>query len=226
MAELKNRDRHESGFARKLSRLSNKHRRELERLLGRPPDIANVPAEFWERVEKETSEELMLTMLIMFSMSASQHGLDRGRAEDNARAYAAGRAADVASRYTQNSRDSLSTASSKWRVSTQEITDIDIRKATIPVFGPARIDGIATSETTKASTAGGEAGVGETVGFNEEDTWFTSNDRRVCPICEPLHRKKRSDWARFFPSGPPAHPRCRCWIHYAKEKRGAAVLTA
>ena len=41
--------------------------------------------------------------------------------------------------------------------------------------------------------------------------WLTAADERVCGVCGPLHR-------RIFPidqvpfGGPPAHPRCRCFI--------------
>lgn len=60
-------------------------------------------------------------------------------------------------------------------------------------------------------------------GLVEEDTlrktWFTVRDLRVCPICEPLHgvQVKFTDsfssrgWVGL---GPPAHPRCRCYLTY------------
>ncbi|ATW24157.1 minor capsid protein [Candidatus Formimonas warabiya] len=41
--------------------------------------------------------------------------------------------------------------------------------------------------------------------------WLTAKDERVCKVCGPLHKK-------IFPidqipfGGPPAHPRCRCFI--------------
>lgn len=39
-------------------------------------------------------------------------------------------------------------------------------------------------------------------------------DDRVCPICEPLHKRLESDWRDQFPLGPPAHPNCRCHLEY------------
>ena len=41
--------------------------------------------------------------------------------------------------------------------------------------------------------------------------WFTQEDEKVCPICGPLHGKGPVAWAHMFPTGPPAHPVCRCW---------------
>jgi hypothetical protein len=90
-------------------------------------------------------------------------------------------------------------------------------------FGPSRVENIAVTETTGAASAAGEIAVDATVGRNEEDRWFTAEDQRVCPICAPLNGKNRSDWSRFFPDGPPAHPRCRCWIEYAFEQVGAGA---
>lgn len=49
--------------------------------------------------------------------------------------------------------------------------------------------------------------------------WVTVEDERVCPICEPLHDVV-IDFAELFRSGdfvgegPPAHPRCRCFLEY------------
>lgn len=84
------------------------------------------------------------------------------------------------------------------------------------IFGDKRAENVAVTETTTAQSAGGEIGVGMTVGTSPDDTWFTVNDGKVCPICTPLHKTPRSYWARFFPAGPPGpHARCRCWIEYA-----------
>jgi len=48
--------------------------------------------------------------------------------------------------------------------------------------------------------------------------WYTQADERVCPVCAPLHGKKQDVWEQQFPSGPPAHVRCRCGLE-AKAKR-------
>ncbi len=49
--------------------------------------------------------------------------------------------------------------------------------------------------------------------------WKTVQDNFVCPICFPMHNTVVGVRAMFqtsigLISGPPAHPRCRCWVHY------------
>lgn len=49
--------------------------------------------------------------------------------------------------------------------------------------------------------------------------WFTVQDGRVCPICLPLHNTDQRLRESFSTSvglisGPPAHPRCRCYLKY------------
>ncbi len=50
-------------------------------------------------------------------------------------------------------------------------------------------------------------------------TWKTVDDGRVCPICMPLHGTEVRNDGSFelrrvgrFVNGPPAHPRCRCYL--------------
>lgn len=92
---------------------------------------------------------------------------------------------------------------------------------------------IAETETQKAITVGERAfwdEVGRTGGGPGGDvapetiskTWRTVLDARVCPICEPLHGATIRLEADFSSSvgalqGPPAHPRCRCFLQYGKE---------
>ncbi len=227
MANLQDRDGFERKFATLLGRLSAKHRRELAALLGAPPDVANVPASFWERVRRETEEELLAMLLLIYIASATQHGLGSERASTLGLTWAASRASEVARGYSEHSRDRTNTAGREWREQTDR-GDAPSKAAVgdrlVSVFGPSRVEGIAVSETTNAVSAGGEAAVEELVGIDELDTWFTEGDGKVCPICRPLHGKKRGVWSRKFPSGPGAHPGCRCWIHYANEKRGAAAI--
>ena len=101
------------------------------------------------------------------------------------------------------------------------ITKTELQDQTIAIFGPNKAKQIAVNETTNAAVDGGEAAVRETDGTDEDDTWFTVEDQRVCPICRPLNRSKRSRWQGLFASGPPAHVGCRCWIQYAREKVAA-----
>lgn len=201
--------------------------------MGQPPDINRVPEAFWDRVKKETEEEAMTLLLLIFLASADQHAAlafagDAGRAQQattslrqSGEEWARKQATSLTSRYVTNSQRMLGLSGKRWEdiVGRGEIiTRSDVLNRVTGIFGPSRAASMAVTETTGAVSAGGELVFSATVGFQENDTWFTAADQRVCPICQPLHDTKRSTWARFFPSGPPAHAQCRCWIEYAVEK--------
>jgi hypothetical protein len=78
---------------------------------------------------------------------------------------------------------------------------------------------IAITEVTRAAAEGERATVREIAkeGIKMVEVWQTKNDEIVCTICGPRHGKKVGDgWSRN--DGPPAHPRCRCWINHEFEK--------
>ncbi len=82
-----------------------------------------------------------------------------------------------------------------------------------PLFGPLRADLIASTEVTRAFAEGNLAAWRES-GVTEGKEWRTSNDELVCPICGPLADTVvgiDDEFPGGF-DGPPAHPRCRCWI--------------
>lgn len=60
--------------------------------------------------------------------------------------------------------------------------------------------------------------------------WFDVRDRRVCPVCRPMHRQTvRFDEEFSSPQGwsgqrPGAHPRCRCFVEYARGPTAAAAF--
>lgn len=88
------------------------------------------------------------------------------------------------------------------------------------IFGEPRARAIGITETTAAISAGEDWTFqwATTNGLIGRETvtrrWYTERDAQVCEICGPLHRKTEEVWQRMFPQGPPAHPRCRCWLDY------------
>jgi len=222
MADLRNRLAIEAAIQQRLDSLSAKHREELLSYLGNPPDLDRVPDEFWEKVEREERERLILLLLIVFSASAIQHGerfgLDRDQVAGAAEEWAAVRAAEVAEGYARHSRELAETAASRWAQSEgMEMPATEVAEDISRIFGTTRDRMIAINETAAAATAGGEYGIAATAGRSEDDTWYTADDARVCPVCSPLHGVGRSVWSSYFPEGPPAHVVCRCWIVYAAE---------
>lgn len=90
-------------------------------------------------------------------------------------------------------------------------------KTAAEVFSADRAELIAVSEVTDAITIG-EALVllllWDEQGRTFEAFWYTKDDEKVCVICGPLHRKPRAVWILVVPTGPKAHPICRCWLEY------------
>ena len=99
----------------------------------------------------------------------------------------------------------------------------DFEDAISSVVSPARAEGIAVTEVTRAHYEGSETVANEvrSAGFDLVGYWNTNADGLVCPICLPLHRLPETPEGGWDPSGtgpgayPPAHPRCRCWITYS-----------
>lgn len=47
-------------------------------------------------------------------------------------------------------------------------------------------------------------------GKQVEVIWRIDPMSNVCPICQRMNGKLEEYWSKFFPLGPPAHPRCAC----------------
>lgn len=81
------------------------------------------------------------------------------------------------------------------------------------MFSPERAQRIAVTEVTRAFASGNMA-AWRASGVIEAREWRTNNDELVCPVCGPLAGRVAGLDEEFDVgiSGPPAHPRCRCWI--------------
>jgi hypothetical protein len=82
------------------------------------------------------------------------------------------------------------------------------------VFSEGRADVLATDLTTGAASAG-EIGAGRTIeketGLVLEAIWRI-DDSGACEVCYPLDGQSIEVWGDQFPSGPGAHPNCRCYL--------------
>lgn len=106
-------------------------------------------------------------------------------------------------------------------VETPGMTIGDVMRELGPIFGEDRALSAAVTEVTRAYARGNQI-VGEALAKEFPDVpvikiWYTNNDERVCPICEPLDGKEVGI-DEPFPADvegdlllPPAHTRCRCW---------------
>lgn len=78
-----------------------------------------------------------------------------------------------------------------------------------------RIDNVAITETTGAYGEGVHDGRDEAEKYGQIKiplVWVTALDDRVCTVCWPLHNQPDAVYTQTFPTGPPAHPRCRCTL--------------
>lgn len=84
-------------------------------------------------------------------------------------------------------------------------------------FSDARIAGIATTEVTRAVTAGEVITLGLLFGAFDDKMraiWNTAGDEMVCEVCGPLDGTGREVFGTVAPDGPPVHPWCRCWLEW------------
>jgi hypothetical protein len=219
--ELPTRSQHDEDAAGALAALSARQRHELEQLLGNPPSIANVPQEFWDKVQQETEDELAAILLLIFMRSAEFHGSASAAAGTAAILWARPTAAPFAASFTQTSRDMLAGYGARWEAviaTGQRLTEDVIFEDTNRIFGPGRAARMAVDAVTTGQTAGGEWAVGMFVGTSPNDRWKCNphlSKSGPCEICSPLDGQPREVWEAEFPMGPPGpHSSCCCEIIY------------
>lgn len=85
-------------------------------------------------------------------------------------------------------------------------------------FSPARADTVAITETTEAISQGEHYGAAElaAIAILLIPVWDTEDDDKVCPLCGPYERQRQNVWQGDFPTGPPAHPNCRCRLSWLR----------
>ncbi|MCA9109806.1 MAG: hypothetical protein KDA52_07655 [Planctomycetaceae bacterium] len=219
--ELPDRNERDEDAAALLLILLTRYRDELIQHLGQPPDLNRVPANFWRRVQAEMADNLSTLLFVTFVASAHIHGADAQEllspAENAGIAWSALHARDAASGFTLSTQRMLARRSDQWFVDTlrgNAPTAADVIEDLTKILGKTRADRLASDTITSAQTAGGEWAVAATTGLSENDTWYTADDENVCPVCFPLNDTTRPEWQLTIPNGPPAHPKCRCWIKY------------
>lgn len=242
-----NRDILEANFATKLKALSASLKRELAGYVGNPPNFNNVPADFWTRAEEEYSSEIIAALYLIHlenqlwhaeEAGASLHGIESGF-DAAATAYANGSGATTAAGAMRTARD-------RWLAKSGElqsrqagpndliggtgapITRAEIKAIIDETFPESQADNIAKTETTAAQTAGGDAGMDQTVGTSPLDKWSTRPELSrsgPCPNCAALDGEMRQHWGIVAlpgeghdgnpDDGPPLGPGCCCEIIYS-----------
>lgn len=224
----------ESRYARRLERLSSSQRAELRRLLGYPPNPANVPASFWAEVAAEAERENAIALYLIFLNSAGFHlggatDEDRQRLRESGdvdtagNAYAEALAAGMGQRWAETARKRFDNAADRMRQAEAPeggtaLSKGDLEDLLAETFSPDDAAGAAAYGTTSAESAGGETAAKETYGITAEDIWQTNphlTRTGPCERCKAEDGKPRKDWSQRYSSGPPIHEYCACTLRYA-----------
>lgn len=201
---------------------------------GRRPPVWD---DFARGIQKSFDDELLAVYVVVFLMMAD--GLDPLVASSTGSSWSRARSMEIASELTTNVRREIangrdpSAVLSDSRISVLSATEItraiskgqtDARARRAAEADPeARSRG--TRSTDPAGASGGGPGAGGRVpsplspldvGDGLVPIWTTARDDRVCPICGPLDGRRYEIWRETFPSGPPAHPNCRCGLIYVE----------
>lgn len=198
-----------------MKQLNDDQRRRLRQYLGTPPRFENVPQSFWNDVEDEQAA-MLLIMISSISDRSARYMRDRfkptglyipdTKIETKVAEYAVQRASEVSQGVTETVKNRLQNYFQ--REQKARITDDDLQT----VLGDDQATTVAQTETT-AATSNGEGIFRDDAKENGKDVqviWRIDPRSNVCKVCRRLNGRPESEWARLFPLGPPAHPRCAC----------------
>lgn len=145
--EIPNRRQLETGYAVRMEQLTKKHRRELVRLLGSPPDPSKVPESFWQEVRDEMERENATLLLLLFLASARYHAFGSVKEpttqsnigdtlQSEAERYGNERSREVADSYATTSRERFQTFADEVRTIQTAPASTTVDPPTIPNNAP------------------------------------------------------------------------------------------
>lgn len=195
---------------------------EVMRLLGDPPDISKLDAAFWASATGRMIADLRPQMERMAQdagerLFVSGIGADWTLVAEAAADWASAYSNELVSGITDTTRRVLQKNVERY-IREPGTTLGDLKQSLEPYFGETRADMIAVTEVTRAFAQGEMemAKIAGAVGIRLEPVWHTNRDELVCSVCAPNDGKMRSQG--WTVQGPPAHPRCRCWITHRPAK--------
>jgi hypothetical protein len=213
--DIADRDAWERKLGRSLGSAQRAQFSKLLDILGDPPRLENITAEFWQAMNEEMTRAMMPLLETLFQTQAETLaatlpiGVDWALINEAAVTWSRQYGYDLVRGINQTTQ----------RVLQQAIGDYyergwtmgDLRQRIEPLFGPVRAEAISVTEVTRAASEGEQAIAKQigTYGIELVPVWQTNNDSLVCPICGPRHGQIITDGQY-----PPAHPRCRCWTNH------------
>lgn len=248
MPRLADKSEREETIARALRGCNTRLRKKLKTALGNPPDFNKIPPSLWKEVQEEQEECLLLPLMAMYIAAGTGLGLTVGLnrtdllgLQDRARAWSDTVSRDVSTKVVDTTRTRLQKVSHDVRLG--QAAEADFDKVIVSTTSDSRAGGIATTETTRAQTAGeadaadaaNEKALAEPEDAAEEKTpeaptkekllvarWVHKPPKSAawnppfhpCPVCIRLIGLLAHKWPAEFAEGPPAHPQCDCWLEW------------
>jgi len=224
--DIPNRSQLEKKIARLLGKYNSEQLRKLLDLMGNSPSLTKIPPEFWTESQQALAAELVPFAEQVYVEAAqrvieqSPIGIEWSLVNQGAADWSTRYVGQLVKDITGTTQRDVGSAVSNYFTQAETIGDLE--KALVGMqdrfgrtFGPIRAEMIAVTEVTRAAAQGELAVANELKkeGIQMRKVWQTNNDELVCPICGPLHNKEEGIWRQQAPDGPPAHPRCRCWLN-------------
>ena len=218
MPDIQDRSDKEKAYASLVAKLLRTYGGNILEVLGDPPDLANIPDDFWDEEAARWMEALVPFGSKVYLDSARQLletspiGIDWALINERAVTWASSYTFELVGGINDTTRTALQSAISSFFE--EPITRGDLEERISPLFGKDRAEMIAVTEVTRAASEGEQAVAKELAkeGIEMIAIWQTDNDELVCDLCEPRNEQPKEKWDTD--EFPPLHPRCRCWVNY------------
>lgn len=191
---------------------------EIERrIMGTTQPLIDLVAEYLRRNAEwgvsEARAEIERDVLGVKRLDELLTGIAWDLANEDAAAWALWYADNLVGQFAQTTSSRIQRLVSAWIQNSEPFHVLRDRIIGDYMYSEERAYTIAVTETTRAYARGNQL-AWERSGVIKRQRWNTANDEIVCPICGPLHNKVVDMGAAFAAGidGPPAHPRCRCWL--------------
>lgn len=202
MPDLTNRTERERQLAAALALLFQRQGEAIKSAWPRAPD--------WSGMEQDTHSVLASVLAGTFTDAASgMHNATDARRWGQA--WADGYASVLAGEIVATTREDVASVSG-----TSPAEEAAALAAVIAALA-MRAENIAVTETTRAITSGERIAVEQyemSTGKRLRPIWQTELDARTCDVCRPLDGMGEEVFGRVAPTGPPVHPRCRCFLEW------------
>lgn len=241
---LPDKDEREEVIAKALRGCNRKLRKRLRAEIGSPPDINNISPSLWAELEKDQEDCLASVLLLAYIASGTGLGLTVGLKSqeldglrERGQIWADSVSRDVSQKMTTTTRKRLEKVSQRHGVG--EATPKDVDEVIISTTSDERAEGVATTETTRAQTAGEvdaadvandksekEAGSGPGAGKKAPKIlvakWVHESPPSApwnppfhpCPVCRDVIGLTADKWPAAYALGPPQHVNCDCWLKW------------